>query len=116
VRLLLGLLLISAALFDRVESGNVISQFLPDSIYSHRAAIAFATDLLLLGSGLSLCFSRAWRISRWPIMAGFALTLLPTVNSIRDVETLTVTRDLAWIWIGACVALVGSIAWATSGE
>jgi hypothetical protein len=112
-RLVIGLLLISVALADRVARGNLI---LPDSVYSHRADMALTVDLLVFGSGLSLCFSRSWRISRSPIVAGLALTLLPAVNAIRNVETWTVTKDLSWIWILVCVVLIGFIAWATSGE
>jgi hypothetical protein len=115
-RSVIGLLLISAALFDRVQSGDLFGQFLPTSIYRHRVAIAFAVDLVLLGSALSLYFSQAWRISRWPIIAGFARTLFPAVISIRNVEMLTFVRKLAWIWIAVCLALIGFIAWTASRE
>lgn len=115
-RLLIGLVLISAVLVDRVESGDLIGRFLPASIYGHRAAIAFVADILLLGSGFSLFFVRASRISRWPIMAAFALTLLASIKSARDVEELTFIRDLAWIWIAACVGTIVCVAWATSGD
>lgn len=66
-RLAIRLLLISAALFDRVESGGLIGQFIPASIYGHHIAIAIAVDLLLSGSGLSFCFSRVWL---WAAMHG----------------------------------------------
>jgi hypothetical protein len=112
-RLVLGLLLISAALVNCVESGNLIGESLPALRY---APISFVVDLLLIGCGLSLCFSRTWRVARWPIMSGLALTLPAAVNSIRDVESMVVTKDTAWLWIVFCSVTIGCIAWATSGD
>jgi hypothetical protein len=112
-RLMLGLFLISAALVDFLEGGNLIGESLPAV---RPTPISFVLDLLLIGSGVSLFFSRNWRVSRWPIIASLAPTLLGAIDSISHVESRTMLPELTWIWIVICVVTIGSLAWATSGE